>query len=60
MSSPRKPKEVMSLASRVAALIRFVSRATDRWTPFFDVIKGSKNFEWMDKCKQAFLTLKEY
>ena len=45
MSSPRKAKEVMSLAGRVAALSHFVSRATDRCTPFFDVLKGSKKFE---------------
>ena len=30
MNSPKKPKEVMSIASRVAALTRFVSCATDR------------------------------
>ena len=27
---------------------------------FFDILKGSKKFEWMDKCKQAFLGLKEH
>ena len=42
MSSPKKPKKVMSLAGKVAALCRFVSRATVRCTPFFDVLKGSK------------------
>ena len=47
ISSPRKPKEVMSLASRVAALSHFVSRATDRYTPLFNMLKGSKWFEWM-------------
>ena len=43
MSSPKKPKEVMSLAGRVTALSRFVSRATDYCAPFFDVLKRSKN-----------------
>ena len=60
MSSPRKPKEVMSLADRVVALSRFVSPTTDRCAPFFDVLKGSKKFEWTDKCEQAFLALKEH
>ena len=60
MSSPRKPKEVMSLAGRVASLSHFMSRATDRCAPFFDLLKGSKKFEWTDKCEQAFLTLKEH
>ena len=60
MSAPRKPKEVMSLAGRVVVLSYFVSQATDRCTPFFDVLKGSKKFKWTDKCEQAFLALKEH
>ena len=34
MSSPKKPKEVVSVASRVATLSRFVSQTTDRCAPF--------------------------
>ena len=45
MNSPRKPKEVMCLAGRVATLSRCVLRAIDRCTPFFNVLKGSKKFE---------------
>ena len=60
MSSPRKPKEVISLTGKVAILIHFVSRAIDRCTPFFDVLKGSTRFEWTEKCEQAFLALKEH
>ena len=60
MCSPKKPKEVMSLTGRMAALSHFVSRATDRCAPFFDVLKRSKKFEWMEKCEQAFLALKEH
>ena len=51
MSSPKKVHEVMSLADRVATLSRFMSRVMDRCAPFFDVLKGSKMFEWTDKCK---------
>ena len=50
ISSPKKPKKVMSLAGRVTALSQFVSRAIDRCAPFFDVLKGSKKLEWTDKC----------
>ena len=60
MSSLRKPQEVMSLAGRVATVSNFVSQATDRCAPSFNVLKGSKKFEWMDKCEQAFLALKEH
>ena len=45
MSSPRKPKEVMSLVGKVVALSRFVSLATDYCVPFFDVLRGFKKFE---------------
>ena len=60
ISSPRKPKEVMSLAGKVATLSRFVSRATYHCVSFFDVLKGSKKFEWTDKCEQAFQALKQH
>ena len=60
MSSPRKPKEVMSLTDRVVALSHFMSRAIDHCASFFNVLKGSKKFEWMNKCAQAFLALKEH
>ena len=59
MNSPRKPKEVMSLAGRVATLSYFVSLATDRCAPFFDMLKGSKKFEWTEKYEQAFQALKK-
>ena len=60
MSSPKKPKEVMSLAGRVATLSRFVSLETDHCTPFFDVLKGFKKFKWTEKCDQPLLTIKEH
>ena len=44
MWSPSKTKEVQSLTRRVAALSRFISRATDKCLPFFDSLKGSKSF----------------
>ena len=51
MNSPNKPKEVMSLAGRVAALSIFVSRVTNHCTPFFYMLKASKKFEWTKKCE---------
>ena len=44
----------------MATLSHFVSRATDRCAPFFDLLKGSKKFEWTEKCEQAFLAVKEH
>jgi len=52
MEPPKNVKEVQSLTERVAALNRFVSKATDKCLPFFKVLK--KAFEWMDECQKAF------
>ena len=43
---------------KVAALNRFVSKATDKCLPFFRVLR--KSFEWTDKCQKAFEDLKKY
>ena len=45
---PRTAKEVQSLNGKIAALNRFVSKATDKCLPFFRILR--KSFEWMDKC----------
>ena len=58
MKPPKNVKEVQSLNEKVAALNRFVSRATDKCLPFFCTLK--KSFEWTDKCQQAFEELKAY
>ena len=46
------------MTGKVAALNRFVSRATNMCMPFFKVLK--KVFQWNDKCEEAFAKLKEY
>ena len=48
MEPPRNIKEVQSLTGQVAALNRFVSKATNKYLPFFKVLK--KAFEWTDEC----------
>ena len=58
MRSPRTTKEVQSLTGRVAALNRFVSKATDKCLPFFKTLK--KAFAWTDECEAAFQELKHY
>ena len=39
MSSPKTIRKVQSLTGRVAALNRFVSKATDKCLPFFKTLK---------------------
>ena len=58
MPSPSGIKEVQCLTGRIAALSRFVSRASDKCQPFFQVLK--KAFQWDDKCEEAFTALKTY
>ena len=58
MKPPQNIKEAQSLTGRVAALNRFVSKATDKCLPFFRVLK--KAFEWTDDCQRAFQDLKAY
>ena len=58
MKPPRNIKEVQSLTGRVAALNRFVSKATNKCLPFFKVLR--KVFEWTDECQKAFQDLKTY
>ena len=60
MRSLGKTKEVQSLTRRVAALSKFISRATNKCFPFFDSLKGSKRFSWDAKYEQAFRALKKY
>jgi hypothetical protein len=56
MTPPRTVKEVQSLTGRVAALNRFVSRATDKCLPFFKTLR--KAFAWTDECQKSFEELK--
>ena len=56
MCSPRTTKEVQSLTGRVAALNRFVSKAMDKYLPFFKTLK--KEFAWTEECETAFQELK--
>ena len=58
LAPPKMVKEEQSLNGKIAALNRFVSRATDKCLPFFRILK--KLFEWTNKCQQAFEKLKVY
>ncbi|KAM2670940.1 hypothetical protein EV1_006813 [Malus domestica] len=54
-------KDIQSLTGKVAALTRFISKATDRCAPFFKALKGSKKYNtWTDECAKAFKNLKDY
>ena len=48
MTSPKTIKEVQKLTGRIAALNRFISKATDKCLSFFKTLKRA--FIWTDKC----------
>ena len=58
MPSPSGIKEFQRLIGRIATLSRFVSMASDKCQPFFQVLK--KAFQWDAKCEEAFSALKTY
>ena len=58
MPSPSGIKEVQRLTGRIATLSRFISRASDKCQPFFQILK--KAFQWDEKCEEAFVALKTY
>ena len=58
IKSPKTVKEVQSLTGKVAALKKFISRATNKCLPFFKILK--KAFQWTDKCEEALTKLKDY
>ncbi|KAM2710663.1 hypothetical protein EV2_048204 [Malus domestica] len=61
MKEPVTSKNFQSLTGKVAALTRFISKATDRCAPFFKALKGSKKYiTWTDECAEAFKNLKDY
>ena len=58
VKSPKIVNEIQSLIGKVATLNRFVSRVTDKYLPFFKVLK--KAFQYTDECEEALMKLKEY
>ena len=58
MPSPSNIKDIQHLTWRIVALSRFVSRASDKCRPFFQVLK--KAFQWDAHCHEAFTALKTY
>ena len=58
MPPPSGIKKVQRLTGRIASLTRFVSRASDKCQPLFQVLK--KAFQWDTKYEEAFSVLKTY
>ena len=58
MLAPSNITDIQRLTGRIAALSRFMSMASDKCKPFFQVLK--KAFQWDAHYDEAFTTLKIY
>ena len=58
MMSPGTVKEVQSLAGKVTALSHFTSKVADKVALFFEYIKKSDSFEWIEDYEKTFLHIK--
>jgi hypothetical protein len=55
MQAPRTTKQLQQLTGRIAALNWFISRSTDKFLPFFKILR--KAFSWSE---ETFRKLKQY
>ncbi|KAL6219301.1 hypothetical protein ACLB2K_007060 [Fragaria x ananassa] len=62
MVAPKVRSDVQSLTDKIAALARFISRLTDKCTPFFKLLKSQhcKLINWGPEQDEAFRNIKEY
>ena len=58
--APSSRKGVQQLTVRLAALIGFISRFTDRIMPFFTFLKETNRAGWNEECDRAFTQIKHY
>nr|KYP59945.1 Retrovirus-related Pol polyprotein from transposon 17.6 [Cajanus cajan] len=60
MQSPQMVKEVKCLAKRLVSLSRFIPRLAEKAGPIFTLLRKPKNFEWIDRCEEAFKSFKAF
>nr|KYP48853.1 Transposon Ty3-G Gag-Pol polyprotein [Cajanus cajan] len=54
MQSPQTVKEVQRLAGRLVSLSRFIPKLTKKAGPIFTLLRKPKDFQWTDRCEEAF------
>jgi hypothetical protein len=60
MAPPRCVKDVQKLTGSMTTLNRFISQLGKKGLPFFKLLKKTCKFEWTEKAKEAFESLKVY
>ncbi|XXG82605.1 hypothetical protein AAC387_Pa10g0516 [Persea americana] len=53
LQSPTSAKQVQRLIGMAAALNRFISQASDKCRPFFQLLDKGYKFQWTPDCNQA-------
>ncbi|XP_074304433.1 uncharacterized protein LOC141639153 [Silene latifolia] len=60
MPEPKTLKELRGLQGRLAYIQRFISNLAGRCQPFSHLMKKDAPFQWDEKCKHAFDSIKKY
>ncbi|XP_074314028.1 uncharacterized protein LOC141649233 [Silene latifolia] len=60
MPEPKTLKELRGLQGRLAYIRRFISNLAGRCQPFSHLMKKDAPFQWDEKCKNAFDSIKKY
>ncbi|KAH7841594.1 hypothetical protein Vadar_031881 [Vaccinium darrowii] len=60
LQSPRTTREVQRLTRMAATLNHFISKSSDRYRPFFQLLKKRERYEWGAEQERAFQELKAY
>ncbi|XP_074297817.1 putative mitochondrial protein AtMg00860 [Silene latifolia] len=60
MPEPKTLKELRGLQGRLAYIRRFISNLGGRCQPFSHLMKKDALFQWDEKCKNAFDSIKKY
>ncbi|XP_074278402.1 uncharacterized protein LOC141601993 [Silene latifolia] len=60
MPEPKTLKELRGLQGRLAYIRRFISNLAGRCQPFSHLMKKYAPFQWDEKCKNAFDSIKKY
>jgi hypothetical protein len=60
MQPPQSRKDVQKLIGRVASLNQFILKLAEHSLPFFTILKGFSNIEWVVEQQKAFDDLKGY
>lgn len=60
LPEPKNVRDIQKLTGKMAALTRFISMSAEKSLPFFQLLKGNKDFKWGEDQKKAFEEVKNH